>query len=124
MDEAKNKKHPFVNIWGDGSVRREFMFVSDLVNFIAYAIINYDQIPQNINVGLGKDYTINEYYNTISRVIGYHGQFKHDLTKPIGMKQKLMDNSKTKSLGWEAKTSLIDGIKQTYLFYKNSNKND
>ena len=116
IDAAKKQMNPYVEIWGDGNARREFMFVSDLVSFIAFALKNYDKIPEKINVGLGTDYSINEYYNAISKVIGYQGKFKYTLSKPIGMKQKLMDNSKVKRLGWKPKTTLIDRIKQSYLF--------
>ena len=46
-------------------------------------------MPQNINVGLGHDFTIKEYYQTIAKVISYDGEFVHDLTKPVGMKTKI-----------------------------------
>jgi len=79
------------DIWGSGKARREFMYAEDLADFIYYALENFDKMPQNINVGLGHDYTINEYYQAIAKVVGYKGKFIHDLTKPIGMKQKLLN---------------------------------
>lgn len=107
-----------IEIWGDGSARREFMYVEDLADFIFYAIEHFDNMPQNINVGLGHDYTINEYYNIIAKVVGYKGKFVHDLSKPIGMKQKLIDDTKLKAFGWHYKTSLEEGILKTYHYYK------
>lgn len=115
--DAKKNKEKNVIIWGDGSVRREFMYVEDLADFVRYAIENFEQMPQNINVGLGFDYSINEYYQIIADVIGYKGTFVHDLSKPVGMKQKLIDNSKLKDFGWKHKTSLKDGIHKSYKFF-------
>ena len=51
-------------------------------------------------------------------VIGYEGEFIHDLSKPIGMKQKLIDDTKLKEFGWKYKTSLVEGIENTYEYYK------
>lgn len=116
--EAKNAGKEEVDIWGDGLARREFMYAGDLADFIFYAIRNFEKMPQNINVGLGHDYTINEYYAEIAKVVGYQGEFLHDLTKPVGMKQKLIDDSKLEAFGWHYKTSLQEGLKQTFKFFK------
>jgi GDP-L-fucose synthase len=124
IHEAKINNQETLDIWGDGKARREFMYAEDLADFIYYAIENFNDMPQNINVGLGHDYTINEYYNIISEVIGYKGEFVHDLTKPIGMKQKLIDGTKLNSFGWKHKTSLKDGIQKTYDYYFKEVLND
>jgi GDP-L-fucose synthase len=79
-------------------------------------------MPQNINVGLGHDYTINEYYQVIAKVVGYNGVFVHDLSKPVGMKQKLIDASLLKQFGWHYKTALEDGISNTYHYYLSEHK--
>lgn len=113
---AENKTE--LEIWGDGKARREFMYAGDLADFVFYAIANFEKMPQNINVGLGSDYTINEYYQTIAKVVGYKGRFTHDLSKPTGMKQKLIDDSKLKEFGWKHQTSLEEGLKKTYEFFK------
>ncbi len=107
-----------VDIWGDGLSRREFMYSGDLADFVFYAIERFEELPQDLNVGLGHDYTINEYYHTIADILGYRGTFKHDLTKPVGMKRKLIDNTKLNALGWEPKTSLEEGIRRTFEYYK------
>ncbi len=107
-----------VLIWGDGTVRREFMYSEDLADFIYYALSNFPNLPELINVGLGKDYSILEYYQTVAEVLGYKGEFEFDTTKPVGMKQKLMANSLTQKMGWSPSHSLIEGIKKTYEFYK------
>lgn len=115
---AKEQGLKKIDIWGDGLARREFMYASDLADFVFYAIKKFDKMPQNINVGLGHDYTINEYYAEIAKVIGFEGEFVHDLSKPVGMKQKLIDDIKLKVFGWQYKTSLSDGIAKTYQYFK------
>jgi GDP-L-fucose synthase len=117
IHEAKENNQKTLDIWGDGEARREFMYAEDLADFIYYALENFDSMPQNINVGLGEDYTINEYYKAISKVIGYEGEFIHDLSKPVGMKQKLIDDTKLKEFGWGYKTSLDNGIKKIFKYY-------
>ena len=122
IHDAKNKNLKFVNIWGDGLARREFMYAADIADFIFYAIENFNKMPQNINVGLGLDYTIIEYYKIIADVIGYKGKFNHDMSKPTGMKRKLIDNKKLSEFGWSYQTSLELGIKETYDYFLNKVK--
>ena len=121
IHEAKIKNLNIIDIWGDGQVRREFMYVEDLADFIYYAIQKFELLPQNMNVGLGHDLTIDEYYKKIAEVIGYNGEFNHDLSKPIGMKKKLLNNRKQIKFGWKYKTSLLEGIQKTYDFCLNEN---
>ncbi len=117
IHEAKKNNLEFVEIWGDGLASREFMYASDLADFIYFAIKNFNKMPQNINVGIGKDHTINEYYKTIADIIGFKGKFKNNLTKPTGMKKKLIDNKKLKEFGWSHTISLEHGIEETYKYY-------
>jgi GDP-L-fucose synthase len=70
-----------------------------------------------MNVGLGNDVTINDYYNIAAEVIGYSGKFVHDLSKPVGMKRKLVSVDKLQAWGWQAKTRLQDGLAATYQYY-------
>ncbi|MDX1809606.1 MAG: GDP-L-fucose synthase [Sulfurospirillaceae bacterium] len=117
IHDAKINQSETLDIWGDGEARREFMYAEDLADFVYYALENFEKMPQNINVGLGHDYTINEYYSTIAEVIGYKGEFVHDLTKPVGMRQKLIDDTKLQAFGWRYKTPLKEGIKKIYDYY-------
>jgi nucleoside-diphosphate-sugar epimerase len=116
--EAKQNNATEIDIWGDGLARREFMYTGDLAEFLFYALDNFEKMPQNINVGLGFDYTINEYYEAIAEAVGFTGKFVHDLSKPIGMKQKLIDDSKLKQFGWQHQTTLQEGIKKTLDYFK------
>jgi len=120
ISDAKQQGLESIDIWGDGLARREFMYAGDLADFVFYAINDFENMPQNINVGLGHDYTINEYYEAISQVIGFEGKFEHDLSKPVGMKQKLIDHSQLQAFGWNYKTELKKGIEKTYEFYLNN----
>lgn len=74
-------------------------------------------MPQNINCGLGYDYTINEYYKAAAKVIGYEGGFSNNLDKPVGMKQKLVDVTLLNQFGWKHKYSLEEGLKVAYEYY-------
>lgn len=118
--DAKQNNISEIDIWGDGLARREFMYAGDLADFVFFAIDKFEKMPQNINVGLGFDYTINEYYKTIAKVIGYKGRFVHDLSKPTGMKQKLIDDTKLREFGWKHQTSLEEGIQKTLDYFKTS----
>jgi len=120
ISDAKGEK--YIDIWGDGLARREFMYAADLADFIFYAIPKFEDMPQNINVGLGHDYTINEYYQEIAKVVGFTGGFVNDLSKPVGMKQKLINDEKLNQFGWSHKTKLFEGIRQTYEFYLHEEK--
>ena len=115
--KAKTQGASEISIWGDGSARREFMYAGDFADFVFYALNSFESLPQNLNVGVGVDYTIDEYYRAIANVVGFNGKFSHDLDKPTGMKQKCVDIANLKSFGWSAKTSLKSGIKQTYEYY-------
>lgn len=118
LHEAREANEYQVSIWGDGESRREFMYVDDLVDFLMLAMGQIESLPGMINVGPGLDYTINEYYRIGAGIIGYEGEFIHDLSKPAGMRCKLMDVSAVHGLGWKAKTSLEEGMKKTYDYFQ------
>ena len=110
--EAKRSEAPTVEIWGDGKARREFLYVEDLARFILDVCRN-GSLPQYLNVGFGEDAPVNFYYETAAAVVGYEGEFSHDLDKPTGMKRKLLDSSKARELGWSPSTSLEVGMRRT-----------
>lgn len=116
--QAKQTGQTSVEIWGDGTARREFMYAGDLADAMVRGIKEFDSLPAVMNVGLGSDHTINEYYQATADVMGYMGSFVHDLSKPVGMARKLVSVDKQKTWGWTAKYDLRSGIEKTYEFYK------
>lgn len=120
--KAKKNKKNLVEIWGDGTVKREFLYVEDLVDFIFYSIKKFDSIPNNINVGYGRDFSIRQYYSYISKIMGWDGKFFFNKEKPQGQKRKLVSIKNQLKIGWRPKHSLQDGIKKTLdYFYKINN---
>jgi GDP-L-fucose synthase len=111
--EAKIKNEPEVIIWGSGKPRREFLHANDLADACFFLMKEYDQ-PGFVNIGSGKDIEINELAILIKNIIGYSGNIKHDLTKPDGTPQKLLDVTKLKTMGWVFKISLEEGIRKAY----------
>lgn len=114
---AKKSGQDFVEIWGDGSAKREFMYAGDLADAIIRAINTFEMLPDIMNIGLGYDYTITEYYQAVAGVLGYTGDFVYNISKPVGMSRKLVDVKRLKAWGWEAPTMLRIGIEKTYDYY-------
>jgi GDP-L-fucose synthase len=118
LHRAKAEDRDTVDIWGDGSARREFLYAGDLADAILAAIERFDSLPLVMNVGAGVDHTVNEYYQVAAEVVGYTGRFVHDLSKPVGMMRKLMDVSRAAAWGWTAGTPLKEGLARAYEFYR------
>ena len=119
---AKHNKENKVTIWGDGSVKREFMYVNDLIDCIYYSIENFSKMPEIMNVGVGKDCSVLDYYNIIAKSFGWEGSFNFDMTKPVGQKQKLVSIKKLNNFGWKSKISLQNAIDETINYYIESYK--
>lgn len=115
--QAKQTKQPTVEIWGDGAARREFMYAGDFADAMIRSIKEFDSLPALMNIGLGYDYTINEYYKAVANVIGYTGTFVYDASKPVGMARKLVSVERQRAWGWNAQNDLRTGIEKTYNFY-------
>lgn len=115
--EAIQNSTELVEIWGTGEARREFMYAGDFADFLVRAIHKFDSLPDLMNVGVGYDHSINEYYSAIADVLGYSGDFVHNLARPVGMDRKLVNVDKQKKWGWVARHSLSEGIAKTSNFY-------
>ena len=114
--EAKIKGLPEVAVWGTGTPRRELMHSDDLAEAAVMTMNTYDS-PDIINVGTGQDVSIAELAALVKDVIGYQGKLTFDATKPDGMPLKRLDVSRIHALGWQAKISLSDGIRETYRWF-------
>ncbi len=126
----------FIECWGTGNPRREFMHVDDLADASIFALENWDpnkdDAPRDqtgdpltwLNVGTGIDLSIKELAEIIADVTSFKGKIIWNKDKPDGTFRKLLDNSKIEKLGWKSKISLVDGIKMTYKDYKEEVKNN
>ena len=110
-------EHWVVKLWGDGSPMREFLHVDDLAEACHTCMEKYDG-EEHINVGTGEDVTIKELAETIVDVVGYKNEYEWDTSKPNGTPRKVLNVDKIKSLGWEPKISLREGIESTYEWFK------
>ena len=124
MHIAKINKINEVEMWGDGLARREFMYAGDLADAIFYGLKRFYNIPNVLNIGLGYDYKIIDYYKQVAKVVNWKGKIIKNLDKPIGMKKKCANIKLQKKWGWVAKTNLVAGIKLTYKYYLSQNKNN
>ncbi len=113
---AKKRGAHSVVLWGTGSAYREFLHVDDLAQACVFLMERYDS-PELINVGCGRDLSIRELTELVSRVVGYTGVMEWDSTKPDGTPRKLLDVSKLTALGWSATTPLEDGLRATYQWW-------
>ncbi|MDQ5978544.1 MAG: GDP-L-fucose synthase [Verrucomicrobiota bacterium] len=111
--EAKEAGRPEVVAWGTGSPKREFLHVDDLADACAF-LLRMENPPDLLNIGTGTDVTIRELTELVAEVTGFTGKIVWDSTKPDGTPRKLMDVSKLRALGWQAKTALRDGVRLTY----------
>ena len=117
--EAKEAGLQSVICWGDGSPLREFLYVDDLANLCVF-LMNHYSGDETVNAGTGIELTIKELTEKVAQVVGYEGEILWDTTKPNGTPRKLLDVSKAKSLGWEAKTTLDEGIRLAYEDFLNN----
>jgi len=111
--EAKINNKSEVIIWGTGSPRREFLHVDEMAEACIFLMQNYNE-ALFVNIGFGRDITINELAELIKKIVGFEGKITYDSSKPDGTPRKLMDSSRILSMGWRPKIDLEEGIKNTY----------
>ncbi len=122
FDEAKKNNLNQVICWGSGKPLREFLYVDDLADACIFALENINQREKKLennwlNVGSEFEISIKNLAIKISKIIGFSGEIKWDLTKPDGTPRKKLDTSRLENMGWKAKTNLDDGILNTYKNY-------
>ena len=113
-------------VWGTGSPRREFLYVDDLADACLFLMSLDDStfaavvgFPGSIvNAGTGDDITIKELALLVKDVVGFTGGVEFDTSKPDGASRKLLDSGQLRALGWTPKTSLDEGIRRTYKWYR------
>jgi GDP-L-fucose synthase len=123
VSEALEVRSNEIEMWGDGNVKREFTFVTDLAEWIVESLPNLSKFPSLINVGSGEDYTVREFYEIVASTLGFEGDIVADPSKPNGNLRKLMDSSVAKSLGWDPTTNLREGVMATHKWWVESRAN-
>ncbi|MFB9278550.1 GDP-L-fucose synthase family protein [Cohnella cellulosilytica] len=116
MHEAKEQSSPFVEVWGSGRPRREFLHADDLADACVHLMESYPE-DDIVNIGMGEDLTIRELAELVKAVVGYSGELRFNPDMPDGTPRKLLDCSRMERLGWRAKISLRDGLAGTYRWF-------
>ena len=121
--------HVQVDVWGTGTVLREFLNVDDVADGVLYLANNYDlpsrkevedfeKVDYFFNIGSGVDITINELAQKVKQIVGYKGELVNDTSRPDGTPRKLLDVSRIKNKGWKYSISLDEGIRSMYVWYQ------
>ena len=111
--EAKLQGEKSLTVWGTGKPKREFLYVDDMAE--ACIFLMESGVTEGLfNVGTGYDVTIQELAETVMQVVGFQGTLTFDTTRPDGTPRKLLDVTSMKALGWQAKTTLQNGIAKAY----------
>lgn len=117
---AKKKNVPLIEIWGDGKPKRELLYISDFADFVIKLIKSNSKYPCFINVGYGKDFTVEQLYKKIINLIYREAKIFYNKKLATGMNRKLLDSSLAKKkYNWKPKTSLNKGLLNTIMYYKN-----
>src|SRR6266516_5136822 len=120
--EAKRRDAPNIEVWGDGSPTREFLYVEDAAEGICLAAERYDS-SEPVNLGSGMEISIKDLVHTVKRMTGFTGEIIWDTTKPNGQPRRSLDTSRAeKHFGFRAKTSSEEGLRLTIEWYKDQNK--
>ena len=114
--EAKERGDNTVTVWGSGKPLREFLNVDDLADACLF-LMDFYRGDEFFNVGYGKEVTIRELAELVKETVGFEGEIVMDPSKPDGTMRKLTDISRIKSLGWEPKIPLEEGLRQTYQWF-------
>lgn len=114
--EANESNAPFVEVWGSGSPRREFLHVDDCADACVHLMLSYDE-SEIVNIGVGSDVSIKELALLVKSTVGYKGELRFDTSKPDGTPRKLLDVSKLKKLGWKATIPLETGLRSAVEWY-------
>ncbi|MGV8911273.1 MAG: NAD-dependent epimerase/dehydratase family protein [Rhodoglobus sp.] len=117
VHQAKEAGVPAINVWGDGTARREFTYSVDVAAWLVEQIGMLEKWPATLNLGCGYDHSVAEYYATALDVVGFEGTLDFDTSKPSGVPQRLLDSSTARALGWNPQTALRDGMAATYVDY-------
>jgi GDP-L-fucose synthase len=114
--EAKVNGVDKVTIWGTGTPRREFLHVDDMAEAVLCTLKIYDD-DLHLNVGFGDDIAIADLATLVASIVGWGGVIAYDTSMPDGTPRKLLDVQRLQNLGWKPAISLEDGIRDTYEWF-------
>ena len=121
--EAKENKADFVEVWGSGKPKREFLHVDDLADACVFLMQNLSAkqlysfgIP-HINIGSGDEISIKKLALMIKGIVGYEGEIVFNSNLPDGMPRKLLNTSRLNAMGWESNIKLENGLNSVYEWY-------
>jgi len=114
--DAKIAGDRYVEVWGSGRPRREFLHVDDLADACLFLMDNYSG-ESHINIGSGVDLPISELADIVRAVVYPEAEIAFDESKPDGMPRKLLDVSRMRAMGWSAQTPLPEGIRSAYQWF-------
>jgi GDP-L-fucose synthase len=115
--EAKQSLADKVEIWGDGTPLREFLYVDDMADACVYLMENYEG-EEHVNIGTGEEVSISDLAKLIKKIVGFEGDIFFNTNMPNGTPRKLTDVTKLHELGWEHSVSLEEGINLAYDWFK------
>jgi GDP-L-fucose synthase len=114
---AKQNGEPYVEIWGDGTPTREFLYVKDAAEGILLAAEHYNG-AEPVNLGSGMEISIRDLATLIAELVGFKGEFRYDTSKPNGQPRRQLDVSRAReAFGFSAQTSFRDGLRETVAWY-------
>lgn len=119
LHDAREARAPRVTLWGTGEPRREFLHVDDLADAAVMLMREYSD-ERIVNVGTGEEVRIRELAAMIAEAVGYKGEIEFDAARPDGVPRKVLDISRITRLGWQARVGLMDGLRRTYAWYRDS----
>jgi GDP-L-fucose synthase len=102
-----------ITVWGDGTARREFMDAADLADAVVRFVRQGASAPEIMNIGTGRDHTVDEIHLAAARAVDWPVELQHDLTRPVGMKRKLLDVSAQTAWGWAPRLDLLQGMRRS-----------
>jgi GDP-L-fucose synthase len=110
--DAQRRGQHRVTVWGDGSARREFMDAADLADAVVRFVHQGAGAPEIMNIGTGRDHSVDEIHLAAARALGWPVTLEHDVTRPVGMKRKLLDVSAQTAWGWAPRIGLEQGMRR------------
>lgn len=116
--DARDNGTDRVEIWGSGQARREFLDVDHLARFILGRLPDLGALPQMLNIGAGRDHSVDEYYRMVAGLAGWQGEFTHDLTRPEGMMAKLMSSAQAETIGYRPPLDITPDLSRAIAAYE------